>query len=161
RCACRRSRRRYRRRSMSVPARPPRSSAALRPLACGHAVGVLGAPVYTGVSITTIASTAAAVAVALAMARLGPRTRVVPLGVALPGGGLALVGVTPVGVITLLEAIVLGAGVGLATPSLDSIDVRLAVVGVAAAIVEMAIAGAIGERTAALRWAFVVVLAVA
>lgn len=130
-------------------------------------MAVLAAVAWTGAEdsrVAAVAVTSAAVVAGLAAAREGAllaRPRLTLLGVALAGVGLALVGVTPRGAITVLEAIVLGAGVGLVLPRRDGIELRLVGAGAAAALLEAALLVELAGRTGALRWAFALVVATA
>ncbi|MEO7556512.1 MAG: polysaccharide deacetylase family protein [Acidimicrobiales bacterium] len=139
----------------------------VRSLARGHAIAALGTVAWTNADdarATAAVVTIAALVAAAAMAHLADaplaRARRAVFGGALAASGLALIGVTPRGVITILEAAVLGCGVGLATPAREGTTRRVVAAGGAAAIVEAAALGAVAGRTAVLRGAVVVVVAV-
>lgn len=83
------------------------------------------------------------------------------LAVALGAAGLALIGVTPRGVITILEAAVLGCGVGMAMPGRAGTRSRVVAAGVAAALVEAVPLVAVAGRTGVLRGALLIVVAIA
>ena len=130
----------------------------------GHGVAVCAAVAWTSAddslvvaAATTIASLVAAGLAAFVAARVVPRPRLALLGMVLAGAGLTLVGVTPRGVITVNAAFVLGAGVGLASPRRDDLRAALGAAGALAGASEAVLVGALLGRTAALRFAFVLV----
>ncbi|MEY2588589.1 MAG: peptidoglycan-N-acetylglucosamine deacetylase [Acidimicrobiaceae bacterium] len=141
---------------------------ALRSVAIGHGLALLGlailadGPERAWVAVaTTVAAVALAAIAARGVIRQVPRPRLAPLGLLLFAVAAVLVAVTPRGVLTVFVALVGGAGAGLLLPRLSGVLRPLVVAGAGAAAVEVAAAGAIGGRIAALRAAVVIAIAVA
>jgi peptidoglycan/xylan/chitin deacetylase (PgdA/CDA1 family) len=157
---------------MPSPWRTSASSTRLPALAAGHGVAVCGAVLLAAESesstVVAIALSIASVAVALLTARAGAalvrRVAMVPVGVVSAVIACLLLAVTPRGVITVLIAAVLGAGVGVTLPAM-AIDAfgsnrRDVTFGVAAGAVEITVFALIGGRLAGLWAAAVIVFAV-
>src|SRR5205823_7509711 len=159
-CGCRRLRRHYGRPPMRAPSRTSTSSPALRAVATGHGIAVLGAVLFASGSegAGAVAVTFLALFVALVAGRAGAvlvrRPALAPVGVVVAGIGCVLLAVTPKGVITLPIAAVLGAGVGIASPAFDASELQAnrghLIAGLVAGFVELAICALIGGRIAGL-----------